>query len=63
MMKISDKLVKINGSLNVNLYDNGYMVEVSGRDSDDDYTEVKIVCMTVSEINDLIAEAVKMDRN
>jgi hypothetical protein len=63
MMKISDKLVKINGSLNVNLYDNGYMVEVSGRDSDDEYTEVKIVCMTVSEINDLIAEAVNMDRN
>jgi hypothetical protein len=61
-MKISNKLVKINGSLNVNLYDNGYMVEVSGRDSDDDYTEVKIVCMTVKEINDLIAEAVEMER-
>jgi hypothetical protein len=61
-MKISNKLVKINGSLNVNLYDNGYMVEVSGRDSDDEYTEVKIVCMTVKEINDLIAEAVEMER-
>ena len=61
-MKIADKLKKINCSLTVNLYDNGYMVEVSGRDFDDDYTEVKIVCLTLKEINDIIAEAVEMER-
>jgi hypothetical protein len=61
-MKISEKLKKINGGLTVNLYDNGYMVEVSGRDFDDDYTDVKIVCLTLKEINDIIAEAVEMER-
>ena len=61
-MKIADKLKKINDSLTINLYDNGYMVEVTGRDYDDDYTQVKIVCQTVKEINDVIAEAVEMEK-
>ena len=61
-MKIADKLKKINSSLSVNLYDNGYMVEVNGRDFDDDYTEVRIVCLNLQEINDLIAEAAEMER-
>jgi len=62
-MKIADKLKKINGSLTVNLYDNGYMVEVSGRDFDDDYTDVRIVCLTVQQVNDVIAEAVEMEKS
>ena len=62
-MKISDKLKKINSSVTVNLYDNGYMVEVDGRDFDDDYTQVKIVCLSLQEINDVIAEAVEMEKS
>ena len=61
-MKVADKLKKINGSLTVNLYDNGYMVEVNGRTFDDDYTDVKIVCLTVEEIIDVITKAVEMER-
>ena len=61
-MKISDKLKKINDSLSVNLYDNGYMVEVNGRDFDDDYTQVKIVCMTLDQISEVIEEALGMDK-
>jgi hypothetical protein len=62
-MKIADKLKKINDSLSINLYDNGYMVEVNGRDFDDDYTQVKIVCLTVEQINEVIAEAVEMEKS
>ena len=62
-MKIADKLKKINSSVTVNLYDNGYMVGVDGRDFDDDYTQVKIVCLSVQEINDIIAEAVEMEKS
>jgi hypothetical protein len=61
-MKICEKLKKINGGLTVNLYDNGYMVEVNGRDFDDDYTDVKIVCLTLKEITDVIAEAMEMEK-
>ena len=61
-MKIADKLKKINRSISINLYDNGYMVEVDGRDFDDDYTDVKIVCLSLQEINDIVAEAVEMEK-
>jgi hypothetical protein len=60
--KISDKLVKINDSLTINLYDNGYMVEVSGRDTNDDWTQVKITCNTLEDVNTLIKEANEIDK-
>ena len=60
--KISDKLTKINDSLTINLYDNGYMVEVSGRDVNDDWTQVKISCNTLEDVNTLIKEANEIDK-
>jgi hypothetical protein len=39
------------------------MVEVSGRNFDDDYTDVRIVCLSLKEINDVIAEAVEMEKS
>jgi hypothetical protein len=61
--KISDKLTKVNESFTVNMYDNGYMIEVSGKDGDDDWKTAKI---TVAELDSLIAlikEVVAMDRD
>lgn len=60
--KISDKLVKINDSLTLNLYDNGYMIEVNGRDANDDWSQVKITCNTLDEVNTLIKEANDLDK-
>ena len=60
--KISDKLTKINDSLTINLYDNGYMVEVSGRSVSDDWTQVKITCNTLDEVTTLIKEANEIDK-
>jgi len=62
-MKLSDKLVKCNDSLTVNLYDNGFMVEVSGRDSEDDWKPAKIMCQTLDEVYSVIAEAANMPRD
>ena len=56
-MKLSDKLAKVGDSLTVNMYDNGYMVEVSGRDSDDDWKTAKILCSTLEEVYAVIKEA------
>ena len=61
--KISDKLVKISDSLTINLYDNGYMVEVSGRSIDDDWTQVKITCSSLEEVTALLKEANEMDKS
>ena len=60
--KISDKLSKVNDSLTINLYDNGYMVEVSGRGLDDDWTNVKILCANLDEVNTLLKEANEIDK-
>ena len=62
-MKLSDKLSKCNDSLTVNMYDNGFMVEVSGQDSDEKWTTAKIMCQTLTEVNAVIAEASKMPRD
>jgi len=62
-MKLSDKLAKCNDSLTVNMYDNGYMVEVSGNDSNSDWKSAKIMCQTLEEVYAVIAEASAMERN
>jgi hypothetical protein len=61
--KISDKLAKVNESFTVNMYDNGYMIEIGGKDGDDNWKTAKI---TVAELDSLIAlvkEAVAMDKD
>ena len=62
-MKLSDKLAKCSDSLTVNMYDNGYMVEVSGNDSENDWKTAKIMCQTLDQVYAVIAEAAAMERN
>jgi hypothetical protein len=61
-MNLSNKLSKCNDSLTVNMYDNGFMVEVGGRDSNDDWKNAKIMCSTLEEVFHVISEASEMER-
>lgn len=61
--KISDKLVTVNDSLTVYMYDNGYMVEIGGKDSNDEWPTAKIVANTEEELIALIKEAASMPRH
>jgi hypothetical protein len=61
--KISDKLIKVNESFSVNMYDNGYMIEISGRISEDDWGTAKIMVSTIDELVELIKEASEMERD
>ena len=61
--KISDKLVKVSESFSVNMYDNGYMFEISGRDKKNEYRNAKIMCTTAEQLIDLVKEAAAMDRD
>lgn len=61
-MKLSDKLAKCGDSLTVNMYDNGFMVEVSGRDSEDDWKTAKVLCQTLDEVYAVIKEAANMTK-
>ena len=61
-MKLS-KLDKVNDSLTINRYDNGWMVEVGGRDDDDNWKSSKVLCNTEEELLDLIKEYNSMELN
>ena len=58
---ISDKLVKVGENFTIYRYDNGFMIEVQGRDTDDEYTTAKILVNTVDELVALVREAVEME--
>jgi hypothetical protein len=61
--KLSDKLEKVNENYTINMYDNGFMIEVSGRDSDDEYKTAKIMVPTVEQLIELVKEAAEMERD
>ena len=50
------KLNKVNESISINRYDNGWMVEVSGRDDDNEWASAKMICNTEEEVIALIKE-------
>ena len=62
-MKINDKLNKINDNFTVYMYDNGFMLEASGRDENENWVTVKILCNSLEELTELIEEASVMDRD
>lgn len=59
--KLSDKLTKISETFTINRYDNGFMVEASGRNKKGDYVTAKVVCNTLDEVLSLVKEAGDMD--
>lgn len=60
MRKLS-KLSKVSESFTVNCYDNGFMIEVGGRDSEGDWKTAKVLCSTDEELFDVIKEALSME--
>jgi len=60
---ISDKLSKVNESFTVNMYDNGFMFEISGRDKSNDYKTVKIMVSELAQLAALVQEATEMERD
>ena len=55
------KLAKVNENISINRYDNGWMVEIGGRDKKEDWKTTKTVCNTEQELLDVIKEWNTMD--
>lgn len=55
-MAVLGKLAKVNESITINRYDNGWMVEVGGRDNDNEWKNSKIVCNTEEEVLAVVKE-------
>jgi hypothetical protein len=63
-MKIGDKLVKVDETIHVNSYDNGYMVEVSGEDKKGDkWTTVKIICTNMEQVYQTLRDWAELPKN
>jgi len=60
--KIADKLAKVNDNFSVNMYDNGFMLEIGGHNKKDDWATAKITCNSIEELVELIKEAAAMER-
>ena len=60
MSKLS-KLEKVNESITLNRYDNGFMVEVGGRDDENDWKTAKVLCNTEEEMIAVVKEWIGMD--
>lgn len=56
------KLAKVSESFTVNRYDNGYMIEVGGRDEEQDWKNCKIMCTTREELFAVINEALDLEK-
>ena len=61
MAKQLGKLAKVNESITINRYDNGYMVEVGGRDDDSEWKTAKILCNTEDDMLAVVQEWTTMD--
>lgn len=55
-MKKLAKLAKVNESITINRYDNGWMIEVGGRDAENDWKTAKILCNTEEEMISVVKE-------
>ena len=51
-----NKLSKVNESITINRYDNGFMVEVGGRDDENEWKTAKVLCNTEEEMIAVIKE-------
>ena len=63
IQKVSDKLEKVSESFTINMYDNGYMIEIGGRDSDEEWKTAKLMVKTVDELLALVKEATELPRD
>ena len=61
--KISDKLSKVSDNFTVNMYDNGFMLAIDGRDKMEDWANARILCSSIEELVALINEAAAMERD
>ena len=61
-MNICDKIVMVDSAISITIADTGYIFEVSGKNANDDWKSVKIVCNSRSELDSLLDEVLELDR-
>ena len=62
-MKLIDNMKSVDECMTIHRYSNGYMVEVSGRNEEDDYENVKLLCNSLDDVKLLVEEYAGMKLN
>jgi hypothetical protein len=57
-----EKLAKVGDNFQVNMYDNGYMLEFDGTDTEGNYIKAKVVCTTLEDVIGVVIAACSMDK-
>lgn len=55
-MKVVDKLETVDETVSIRMYDNGFVVEVSGNTKNNDWATAKILCDSLDKVYLLLAE-------
>jgi hypothetical protein len=63
MTKKLSKLFKVDESITINRYDNGFMIDVGGKDLHSEYKRVKLLCSTEEELFEIIKEFNSMEKD
>jgi hypothetical protein len=61
--KISDKLTLVNDSFTITMYDNGFLIDIGGKNGEDDWRNAKIMVPSIEQLLELVKEAVTMPRD
>ena len=61
--KISDKLTTVNDNFSITMYDNGFLIDVSGKCEGDDWRTAKIMVPSLEQLLELVKEAATMPRD
>ena len=59
---MKDKFKFVDDSYTINMYDNGYMVEYGGRDTDDNWIRSKTVCNSIEDVLTLVKAISELPR-
>jgi len=57
---ISSKIKKRDEDFRVYTYDNSYLLEISGRNSDDDWVTSKVCITTIEELTEVIRDVLSI---
>ena len=61
MIEQINELKEISENITYYRYSNGYMVELDGRDQEDDYKTIKLICSTLDEVFSILREVDKLE--
>ena len=61
--KISDKLTTVNDHFSITMYDNGFLIDIGGKNGEDDWRNAKIMVPSIEQLLELVKEAANMPRD